>query len=88
MILDQSFWVGARRIDGVWRWTKTKQAIPDETGPDGYPPWESFSSNLGGTMCLVVKSIFREQPHFIEMPCENKLPFICEFGTKIFYLHY
>ncbi|KAF2884063.1 hypothetical protein ILUMI_22110 [Ignelater luminosus] len=77
-------WIGAKRIEGVWRWLETREIIPDVTGVGNYPPWENAISSLGKSVCLAMKAGYREQPYFVEKPCSEKLYYICQRDKREF----
>ncbi|KAF2884065.1 hypothetical protein ILUMI_22112 [Ignelater luminosus] len=79
---DTLVWIGGKRIGNVWRWTRTRQIIPDIIAEDSYPPWESFASTIGQRMCLAMKSGYREQPFFVERPCGDTLDYVCQAEDK------
>lgn len=73
-------WIGAKRMEGIWRWLDTREVIPDVRGADNYPPWENTHSSLGKVVCLAMKAGYREQPLFVERPCNERLYYICQRG--------
>nr|CAD7193872.1 unnamed protein product [Timema douglasi] len=74
-------WVGGKRENGYWHWKRTGETIPDIAGSDGYPPWERLTTN-SGTQCLALKSGPQDWPLFLERPCKDRLPYMCQLPLK------